>query len=263
MPDIVIRIGLSFIVAGFWISGATLIGERLGVRKAGLITNLPSNILISLLFVSLTRGPGYASALTAGVPMGMLIDTIFLVVYIFVLPRGVWKALALGLIAWAASAALAIGLLPPMGFWLAAAIYLAGAAALFLLVSARLPRRNPQKKPVSFSWRILGLRAFFAGCVVAGSVTIAQVAPPYMTGIFATFPAVLTSTLVILSLSQGADFAQATGRILVISSSNIVVYAAVAGLVLPLVGPWLGTLIAFAAAFLFILALGKLIERLR
>ncbi len=263
MSELVIRIGLSFLVAGFWIGGATLIGERLGVRKAGLITNLPSNILISLLFVALTRGPEYASALTAGVPMGMLIDTIFLVVYIFALPFGVWKALALGLTVWALSAALVLGLLPPMGFWTASAIYILGAAALYFLVTARLPRRTPEKKPVSFSWRILGMRAFFAGCVVSGSVTIAQVAPPYMTGIFATFPAVLTSTMVILSLSQGVAFAQATGRILIISSSNIVVYAAVAGLVLPLAGPWLGTLIAFLAALLFILLLGKLIEKLR
>ncbi|MCX7028348.1 MAG: hypothetical protein NT061_12895 [Spirochaetes bacterium] len=257
------RIALSFVVAGLWISAATLAGERLGVRRAGLITNLPSNILISLLFVALTKGTDFAVNLTAGVPMGMLIDTIFLVVFMAALRYGTWPALGAALAAWILSAALVVGILPPLGFWTASAIYVVFALLLFRLVTAILPSKTPEKKPVTFSWKVLSIRAFFAGSVVAGAVSLAQVAPPYMTGVLATFPAVLSSTIVILSLSQGPDFARATGRILVLSSTNIVVYAAVAGLFFPIAGPWLGTLAAFAAAFLYIFLLGKLIQRLR
>jgi hypothetical protein len=260
---IVVRIALSFVIAGLWIAAVTLLGERLGVRRAGLIANLPSNILISLIFVALTKGDAFAASLTAGIPMGMLIDTIFLVVFMFTLSRGTWQALGLALLAWGISASIVVGLIPPLGFWTAAAVYLVVALLAFWLATARLPPSTPKKKPVSFSWRILGLRAFFAGGVVAGSVSLAQVAPPYMTGVLATFPAVLSSTMVILSMSQGPDFARATGRVLVLSSTNIVVYAAVAGLAFPLFGPWLGTLAAFAASFLYILLLGKVIERLR
>ena len=263
MNPLITRIALSFVIAGLWISAATLAGERLGARRAGLIANLPSNILISLIFVALTRGPDYAVGLTAGVPMGMLIDTIFLVVFMFALRFGLWPALGMALLSWVLSALFVIRLLPPLGFWTAAAVYLVVALLLFRLATALLPPTTPEKKPVQFSWKILGLRAFFAGGVVAGAVSVAQVAPPYMTGILATFPAVLSSTMVILTLSQGADFARATGRILILSSTNIVVYAAVAGLLFPLIGAWLGTLAAFATAFLFILLLGKVIERLR
>ena len=263
MTPLVIRIALSFVIAGIWIGAVTLLGERLGVRRAGLIANLPSNIVISLIFVALTRGTDFATGLTAGIPMGMLIDTIFLAVFMFTLRLGTWPALGLALLAWAVSASIVVGLIPPLGFWVAAAIYIVIALLIFRLATTFLPPSTPEKKSVAFSWRILGLRAFFAGSVVAGAVSLAQVAPPYMTGVLATFPAVLSSTMVILSMSQGPDFARATGRILILSSTNIVVYAAVASLTFPFFGPWLGTFLAFTAAFVYILLLGKVIERLR
>jgi Protein of unknown function (DUF3147). len=83
MNPVLVRIALSFFIAGFWIAFATVLGERLGSHKAGLIANLPSNILISMLFMGITRGPEYAAAATAGVPMGMMVDSVFLAVFIF------------------------------------------------------------------------------------------------------------------------------------------------------------------------------------
>jgi len=263
MSPVLVHIVLSFVLAGTWIAGSTLIGERLGSRKAGLIANLPSNILISLLFMALTKGSEYAAAATAGVPIGIAIDTIFLAVFIFILPAGLWKALAASLAAWAAVAVLVLVILPPIGFGFSILVYLVVAAILFLLVNAGLGTERPEKKPVSFSWEIVAIRAFFAGSVVAGAVAIAQVAPPYMTGVLATFPAVLTSTMVILTMSQGAAFARAAGKIMILSSANIIIYAACAGILFPGIGPWLGTLAAFAASFCFVILLGRLTARMR
>ncbi len=39
---------VSFVVAGVWIGGFTLLAERLGSKKGGLLGNLPSTILIAL-----------------------------------------------------------------------------------------------------------------------------------------------------------------------------------------------------------------------
>jgi len=258
MNSVLVRIGLSFFVAGFWIAFATFLGERLGSHKAGLIANLPSNILISMLFMGITRGPEYAAAATAGVPMGMMVDSVFLAVFIFLLRRGVWVALSLGLAFWALSAFVVIVLLPPLGILASLAAYFIVSTGLFILVHRWLGRPKVEKKPVVLSWKIIALRAFFAGSVVAGAVAVAQVAPPYMTGVLATFPAALTSTMVIISLSQGTLFAQATGKILLLSSTNIIVYAALVSLFFPPLGPWLGTLLSFAGACGFLLILGKI-----
>jgi hypothetical protein len=102
--------------------------------------------------------------------------------------------------------------LPPLGILASLAAYFIVSTGLFILVHRWLGRPKVEKKPVVLSWKIIALRAFFAGSVVAGAVAVAQVAPPYMTGVLATFPAALTSTMVIISLSQGTLFAQATGK---------------------------------------------------
>lgn len=263
MNVVLFRIVLSFFIAGIWITGSTLLGERLGSQKAGLITNLPSNILISLLFMAITKGSDYAASATAGIPIGMTIDTVFLLVFIILLPRGLWRALVFSLLAWAASAIVIVRLLPPLGFGLSIVIYLLVMAVAFLIVDRMLAVRKVEKKPAAFSLKIVAVRAFFAGSVVAGAVAIAQVAPPYMTGVLATFPAVLTSTMVILTRSQGSDFARATGKILILSSSNIILYAACAGILFPKVGPWWGTLAAFSASLIYIRLLGELTKRVR
>jgi len=85
-----VKILLSFILAGAWISGATLLGERLGSKKAGLIANLPSNIVLSLIFMALTSGPGMRRN-DRGVPVGMAIDTLFVLVFMLVVKRGSGK----------------------------------------------------------------------------------------------------------------------------------------------------------------------------
>jgi hypothetical protein len=261
MSPVAIRIALSFFVAGAWIACTTLIGERLGARKAGLISNLPSNLLISLLFVALTKGPQYAADAASSIPTGLLINTIFLVVFIFSLKFGVLTALLASLATWIISAVLVLRVLPPMTFVVSIVSALVVAILLFIFVRSALPRKAPERKAIPFSWKVVAIRALFAGTVVAGAVTIAQFAPPYMTGIFATFPAALGSSLVILALSQGKAFTQAAGKVLILSSTNLIVYVIAAGILFPLVGPWLGSLVSLCLAFAYILAIGALLTK--
>jgi hypothetical protein len=84
-----------------------------------------------------------------------------------------------------------------------------------------------------------------------------------MTGVLATFPAVLTSTMVILARSQSTAFAQATGKILILSSGNIIVYTSCVGILFPMVGPWWGTLVSFAVSACFVVLLGRLTAKVR
>ena len=51
-----LNIILAFFIAGSFIALLTLLAERFGSTIGGLIANLPSNILITMIFISLTRG---------------------------------------------------------------------------------------------------------------------------------------------------------------------------------------------------------------
>lgn len=258
-----LKIALSFLLAGVWVSSSTLLAERLGSKKAGLITNLPSNIVLSLIFMALTSGPTYAAQTTRGIPIGMAIDTIFILAFILALRWGLWLALAVSFLVWAASALTFVLLLPPLGTMSSLLFYAAVLAICFLLADRPMAIRMVARKPTTFSWGQVAIRGLFAGTVVAGAVTVAQFAPPYMTGIVATFPAVLSTTLVILTLGQGPAFARATGKILIVTSSNIIVYAAVVGATFVPIGPWIGSALAFCASLAYIAVLSKIVARIR
>ena len=213
--------------------------------------------------MALTLGPDYAAATTKGVPVGMTIDTLFTFIFILVAKKGLGKAISISLIVWAITAYVFIELIPPLGMGGAIVLYVLVTSLCFILAERVLRIRAVPHKDTTFSWKQIVLRALFAGTVVAGAVTIAQFASPYMTGILATFPAVLSSTLVIFALSQGADFARATGKILILSSSNIIIYAWIAGLTFPSLGPWIGTVLSFAASIAYVALLGKLIAKIK
>lgn len=258
-----LRLLLSFVLAGAWISGASLLSEALGSRLGGLVANLPSNIVISLIFMSLTQDSAYAAAAANSIPLGMAVDTLFLLAFIVLLPRGLGAALAGALLAWLAAAAASAFILPPLSLWAGIGAYAAVALASFVLVEAFLQVRAVEKKPSPLKASNLVVRACFAGTVVAGAVGIAQLVPPYLTGIIAVFPAVLLSTMVILTRSQGPAFARATGKVLLLSSSNIVVYALGVALLFPRLGPWWGSLGAFIMAVAYVAGILPLVRRIR
>lgn len=263
MNPTISRIIVSFFVAGAWIAASTFLGERLGSRKAGILGNLPSNILISMLFVGLTRGPGYVAEAVSGVPMGMAIDALYVLAFIAVVPYGLAPAMGVSLAVWVACAFLVAGALPPLSFPVSSVIFAVITAAAFWVADEPLKIRKADKKPAGFSAKTMAVRAFFSGSVVAGVVAIAQFAPPYIAGMVATFPAVMTSSLVILTRSQGPDFARATGKILIICAPNIIIYSICAAVLFPALGPWLGTLFSFGVSLLFALILEGLTRRVR
>lgn len=258
-----LRLLFSFAIAGTWISAASLASEALGSRLGGLVANLPSNILISLIFMALTQGPGYAAEAAASVPLGMAVDSLFLLAFMAVLPRGLGPALGAGLLAWLASAALCAFVLPPLSLALGIGVYAAVALGCFAIAELAMKVRAVEKRPSARSGSALVVRALFAGTVVAGAVAAAQAAPAYLTGIIAPFPAVLLSTMVILTRSQGQAFARATGKVLLLSSSNIVVYVLGVALLFPKLGPWWGTACAFALAVAYVAAMLPLVRRIR
>jgi Na+-translocating ferredoxin:NAD+ oxidoreductase RnfD subunit len=260
--DVILHISLAFIVAGLWISLSTIAGERLGSRLGGLFANLPSNILVSLLFMALTRGPDYAAKAAGSVPVGMVVDTLFLLAVVAALRWGLVAALVAGLAAWFAGAALAVALPPLSPLW-SIVLYVSVCAASFAVADFALKVRAVPKKAVPFRPSTILVRAIFAGTIVAGAVIAAQIAPPYLTGIVAVFPAVLLSTMAILTRTQGRYFARETGKVLILSSSNIIVYGVVVALLFPTIGPWWGTLCAFAAAAAYVALLLPLTKKIK
>jgi len=257
---LILNVLISFVAAGIWIGGATLIAERLGSQRGGLIANLPSTVLIALIFVALVNDVGFAARATRAIPMGMTIDTIFLLVFIILLNKGLIKAIIISLFTWLMLACIA-GLIQYSNMALNILMYVLVAAASFLILEYRfkIPHQARRKKKLTVSNSLI--RALFAGSVVAGTTSISAFAGTYWVGLFSTFPAVMLSSMVILTLNQGSEFARATGKIMILSSTNIIIYALAVSLTYPGLGIFPGTIVSLGLSVGWVLLLHPVIIR--
>jgi hypothetical protein len=251
---------LSMVIAGLWISAATLFSERLGSKLGGMISNMPSTILVSLLFIGLTQGANFAAEATSTVPLGMSLSTIFLFTFIALVPRGLGKAVAASLAAWLVLALLS-SLFQGVGRIGWTLVYFLVAVTTYLLAEKVLNIPSMGRTGKRYTIRQALLRALFAGSVVGTAVLVARTGSAFWTGIFSTFPAVMLSSMVILSLSAGAPFARATGKIMLLASTNIVIYGYLSGLLFPVIGLAWGSIIPFFVSVGWIWLLRPLFKR--
>ena len=245
------RVIISFLVAGFWIAFATLLAERLGSKIGGLITNLPSHLLISLLFVALINGTSFVIDTIPGIPIGMAISTLFLFVFIVFLKYGLMISTFASLIAWCLSAILLV----PMkleNILLNIFLYGLTTAGCYFVLEKFIKIPSIVKSRKGYTRYQIIVRAVSAGSVVASVIIISKFLNPYTVGIFATFPSVFLSTMIILVLNQSKAFAQATGKILILSSSNIVIYGLAVAFTYPRFGILYGTVLSFVIAFFWV-----------
>ncbi|MFO7873196.1 MAG: DUF3147 family protein [Bacteroidales bacterium] len=251
---------LSVIVAGTWITLATMLSEKMGSKTGGMIANLPSTILVSLLFIGITQTPEFAAQAAINVPLGMFFSTMFLYVFISLIPRGLPVALITGLATWFLLAFL-FSRLQADGHILYTLLYFTGAVGTYLIAEKilKIPSLPKVKKRYTI-WQLL-FRAVFAGSVVGISVIIGRTGSAFWAGLSSAFPATILSTMVILSLSAGYPFARATGKVMLLASTNIVIYSFMVGAVFPLFGLWWGTLISYAVSALWVYLLKPLFDR--
>lgn len=251
---------LSFTLAGSWIAVLTLMAERFGSKAGGLIANLPSNIMITLIFITLAHGHGFIQGMLPAIPVGLLIDSIFLMVFILLLHYNLVVAILGSLGTWLLLALVA-DRIQLEALWINIANYLIVTVIVFLVVEYgwKLPAVGRSAKKYTIGQ--MAIRAGFAGGIVGGVVLISHFVPAYLTGIISTFPAVLFSSMVILAVNQGKAFAQATGKVMILSTSNIMVYTLGVYYTYPLLGIVAGTMVSFLLAFGWIALLRPVMQR--
>jgi len=256
----IVRIIISFFIAGFWIAVATLLAERLGSKIGGLITNLPSNILISLLFIAMINDTSYVIHAVPTIAIGMTINTLFLFCFISILQYGLVTAAIISLLVWFVFALIAM-FLNCNNLFFNVIFYIIVTLIVFIILEKLIKIPSVNKSAKKYTKTQMLLRALFAGSVVSSVIIISKFFNPYVVGIFSTFPAVLLSTMIILEINQSKAFAQATGKVLVLSSSNIIVYGLAVYFSYPKFGIVLGTIISFMLAFLWVWLFHPIVRR--
>lgn len=256
-----LKLILSFIVGGIWITGATVLAERFGSKVGGVITGLPSTIVLALFFIGWTQSAKVASEATTIAPATMGLSALFTAFYILLSKNKLYIAIGLPMIFWFIVAFLFVKL-NINNIFSSFFIYL---SLLFLswIIGEKLVKvkSQGQMKTHLTHGQIL-FRGILGGTVISLSVLLTKFGGPVLGGVLATFPAIMLSTMIITFLAHGRDFSAAVLKVVMISGGvNVVVYAMAARILYPILGILSGTFLAYIISLICALFMYGFVKR--
>ena len=247
------------IAAGLVAIVVTVLIERFGGVVGGALGTVPTTIVPAVAGMAAAQGEQELMDSLSVVPAGMLINAIFLSVWIY-LPRataslGSERSLAVttatALLAWAMFGMvtiLCIGELSEYGTgpWTIGMIGVA-LTAVFGIVLGWKPCESPKgSREVSKS--ILLTRGLMAATAIGASVWVAGLGYPLLAGLASVFPAIFLTSMVSLWISQGPSVPRGAAAPMLLGGGSVGVYSLVAMYSLEAHGIILGSIMSWVAA---------------
>jgi hypothetical protein len=253
---------VTFLVGSLWLTGATILAEKFGSKIGGVIAGMPSSIVIALFFIGWTQTPVAASHATVVVPLIMGIDGLFIITYAALVRQSFPLALLSSLLVWLCLSFVLV-LIHFNNFGLSLIGFLG-----LLLVSygimeyvfhvKSLAGRNT---PLSFS-NIL-MRGLVSGLIITLAVAFAKLGGPLIGGVFASFPSVFLSTMILTYFAQGRAFSVSVMKTLLLSGTiNATVYASAVRFLYPLFGLIGGTISSFLLSLISMYVVFLLVKKI-
>jgi hypothetical protein len=256
----IIQLVTSFIAGGIFISLLSFIAERVSARTAGIVLTFPSTAALGLFFLGWAVSPGTVSEIVPAtlIPLGLciLFPAIYTYTAVFI-ERKIKNRVR----------QIAISFLTGIILWLALVVPLTiykfsdkmpelalGTAGYFGLaaLSHFMLHRKTYDKPASLVYtrgQKIG-RAVFIGFIIALVVFLGKTLGAFWGGVFAMFPAALSSYMMLIHWYYGTESLFPAARKIALGSVSIFVYVITAMLVFPGLGFIWGTIASYAAGII-------------
>lgn len=245
-----LKLVLAFIVGAFWITGATIIAERFGSKIGGVITGIPSTVVLALFFIGWTQSSQIAKDATTIIPAIMGLDTLFTAIYILLSKYKLYISIGVPLLAWFGSSFIFV-ILKFNNFPLSLFIFTLLFIASYILSEKVVRVKSAGQRKMVLTCKQVGFRALLSGTIIAFTVIMTKIGGAILGGMFASFPAIMLSTMIITHTTHGRAFSVAVMKVVMISGGvNVVVYATSVRYLYPLFGIFTGTLYAFLISLL-------------
>ena len=242
----ILHLFLAFAVGSLWVTLITIVAERKGSILGGILGGLPSTSAFSFFFIGINQSTTAAVQATTVFPLAFGVTSAYLFFFAFFAQKGFSRGISISLLLWFIFS----GLIVASGLR-NFAFALAGGAAISLLTYYSFTKKLKLQKLGGearlYRVRDVVLRGVGAGTLVLVSVLLSQIGGPVLGGIATAFPAVFTSTLIILNRSRGTEFSRAVTKPLVLCGIlTIYPYCVAVRYLYPSFGIWLGTLVSYA-----------------
>lgn len=246
----------SALFAGLVATCVTLAIERWGGLVGGVLGTVPSTIVPAAAGMHLSGHEDQLIESMSIVPLGMLLNALFLAVWV-VLPSRLSSKKPLvvttmsSLLVWAVAGLLLLIFID----WandLGASPWAISAAGLVLLIALAVrfnwePRESP-KGSKGVRWPILVGRGGAAALAIGCAVWLSAQGMPLLAGLAAVFPAIFLTSMVALWLAQGETVPRGAAGPMMLGGVSVAVYAIVIMWAFPLYGAVLGSIIAWCVA---------------
>ena len=245
------------IFAGLVAILVTVAIEKFGGFIGGVLGTVPSTIIPAAAGVYALEGDDSLTASMSVVPIGMLINGVFLGVWI-ILPKYIASdrlklpiTVVSSLLTWAILALLGLiiarevtdGTVSEVTLGMIGLVLLAILAIMFNLSNRAAPK-GLNKVPII----ILSIRGIAAGLAIAACLVLAEIGLPFVAGLASAFPAIFLTSMVALWLSQGPQVPQGAAAPMMLGGASVSVYALLAMWSLPSFGIFIGSIIAWFGA---------------
>lgn len=245
----------------------SVLAEAVSTRWAGILSGYPLGAAISLFFMGYEISPQFAAQSALHTSVGLIATQAFAYSYyrtsLLDCPCGLVGRVVLaslgGLLAYGSAA------------WLLRRLEVTPALALLMptlsiLVFVHLFRRVENRKienRSALSLKTLVLRGVFAAAAIVAITSTAHWVGPAWSGIFAAFPITLLTFVAIIHYTYASGHAHAILKNVPRGLGSLVVYSLAVSGFYPSLGIAKGTIVAYALATLYLLALELGSSRLR
>lgn len=240
-----INLVLAFTGGSLWVTVITVVAEKRGSVLGGVLGGLPSTSAFSFLFIGINQSTAAAVEATAVFPLAFAVTSAFLFFYAFFAQKGFTRGILLSLLLWFIFSGVVVASgLSDFSVSLISGVMISMLTYVAFTKTLKLGNVGGGKK--LYRMREVVLRGVGAGALVAFSVFLSQIGGAVLGGIAAAFPAVFTSTLIILNRSRGTEFSRAMTKPLVLSGIlTIIPFCVAVRYLYPSLGVWLGTLVCY------------------
>ena len=251
---------VSALLAGVVATAVTVAIEKWGGLVGGLLGTVPSTIVPAGIGMYLAGGEDALVVSMAVVPLGMLLNALFLGAWL-VLPR--WFSNSSHPLLLTSIGALAVWFVLGMGVWFLLQNTVVGTLlteqelavvglALLSFIAVWFNRR-PQPTPKgtnAVSKTVLFARGSMAAAAIGVSVWMAGLGYPLLAGLASVFPAIFLTSMVALWLAQGPTVPQGAAGPMMLGGASVAVYANIAMWSLPAYGVVVGSVVAWVGSVL-------------
>ena len=257
--DAQVQILLAAALAGLVAIAVTVAIEKFGGVIGGILGTVPTTIVPAAAFMWMAEPNSDAFDPAMGmVPVGMLLNAIFLWLWRVVPPRiPSWdfgKRLTIittiNLSMWFAGAAISVTLFPEQKSMSVGLIALIIGVLLGLWISLDhkpAPRGKNRVGPL-----MLACRGIAAATAIGFAVWLSQLGSPLLAGMASVFPAIFLTSMVALWIAQGEDVPSGAVGPMMLGAMSVSFYALLATFTLPEYGVLIGSAITWVASIGFV-----------